>query len=201
VVANFNLSGGCVLAQDDYQRLFIKVLDTRRTQFLQNADGDTHRTLRDKVDILPGFHLEPKPDWQVNSLTYQYGWNDYTGKYERGAGGGGSAARVTDATSIARDGEIRKTVALPYVAHDATAEAVANYYLSVFKDLPFVAHYSRRGLCGLEDDVLDGVPITHYNGRGTSGWEDHAVWILSKTFDPKRMVCSFTALDVEALLS
>jgi hypothetical protein len=201
IIANFNLSGGCVLAQDDYGRLFVKVLDTRRSYFLQNAEAETHRTLRDKVDILPGFHLEPKPDWQVNSLTYQYGWNDYTGKYERGAGGGGSAARVQDSASITRDGEIKKTFALPYVAHDATAEAVANYYLSLFKDLPFVAHYTRRGLCGLEDDVLDGLPITHYNGRGTSGWEDHAVWILSKTFDAKRMVCSFTALDVEALLS
>jgi hypothetical protein len=200
VIANFNLSFGCVLAQDDYGRLFVKVLDTRRDVFLVNAAGETPAALRDKVDILPGFHLEPKPDWQTNSLTYQYGWNDYTGKYERGSGGGGAEARVKDSASITRDGEIRKTVALPYVAHDATAEAVANYYLSLFKDLPFVAHYTRRGLCGLEDDVLDGREITHYNGRGASGWTDHAVWILSKTFDPKRMVCSFTALDVEGLL-
>ncbi len=201
IVARFNFSGGCLLAQDDYGRLIVKVLDTRRTNFLTGRYSTTeHRTLRDKVDILPGFTVDAKPDWQVNKLTYQYAKNNYTGEYERDAGGGGNTVYVEDTTSQDRDGVIKKTVEFPYVADDATADGVASYYLQLFKDLPRVATYTRRGLCGLEDDLLDGVPITHFNGYGASGWVDHAVWVIGKTFDPKRMVCTFTALDVEARL-
>ena len=201
VVANYNFSGGCLLAQDDFGRLLVKVLDTRRTNFLTGRyTGTAHRTLRDKVDILPGMRIDAKPDWQVNRLTYQYARNNFTGSYERDAGGGGNTVFIEDATSQTRGGVIRKTVEFPYLRDDATADAVANYYLQLFKDLPRVVTYTRRGLCGLEDDVLDGVPITHFNGYGAAGWVNHAVWIIGKTFNPKTLTCSFTALDVEARL-
>lgn len=36
---------------------------------------------------------------------------------------------------------------------------------------------------------------------GASGWTDNSVWILSKTFHPKTMHCSFTALNVEPLIT
>ncbi len=201
IIARFNFSGGCLLAQDDFQRLIVRVLDTRRTEFLTGRFTTTpHRTLRDKVDILPGFTIDAKPEWQCNHLTYQYAHNEYSGAYERGASGGGNEVSVGDVTSQGRDGVIKKTVEFPYVADDATADTVANYYLQLFKDLPRVVTYARRGLCSLEDDLLDGVPITHFNGYGASGWSNHAVWIIGKTFDPKRMFCTFTALDVEARL-
>ena len=95
---------------------------------------------------------------------------------------------------------LKKIVEFAYLADDLTADAVARYYLQLFKDLPRVANYTRRGLCGLEDDLLDGRSVTHYNGYGANGWQAHAIWIIGKTFDPKRMVCTFTALDVEARL-
>lgn len=201
IVANCNLSWGCLLAQDDYQRLTVKVFDTRRANFLTGRyTGTAHRTLDGKRDILPGFRIDAKPDWQVNKLTYQYAKNNYTGSYERDAGGGGNTVFVEDVTSQERDGVIKKTVEFAYVRDDATADAVAAYYLSLFKDLPRVVTYTRRGLCGLEDDLLDGVPITHWNGYGANGWVDHSVWIIGKTFDPKRMACTFTALDAERVL-
>ncbi len=201
IVATCNLSWGCLLAQDDYQRLTVKVLDTRRANFIANRyTGTAHRTLDGKRDILPGFRIDAKPDWQVNQLTYQYAKNNYTGSYERDAGGGGNTVFVEDVTSQARDGVIKKTVEFAYVRDDATADAVAAYYLSLFKDLPRVVTYTRRGLCGLEDDLLDGVPVSHWNGYGANGWVDHSVWIIGKTFDPKRMACTFTALDVERVL-
>ncbi len=201
IIARLNFSGGCLLAQDDYQRLVVQVLDARRADFLTNRYvGSPRPSLRDKVDFLPGFRIEAKPDWQVNRLTYQYAKNDFTGGYERGAGGGGTEAFVQDMTSQTRDGVIRKTVQFDYLADDATAKAVADYYLALFKDLPRVVYYDRRGLCGLEDDLLDGRSITHFNGYGASGWVDHAVWIIGKTFHPKGLYCSFVALDVEARL-
>lgn len=201
IIQRFNFSGGCLLAQDDYGQLFVKVLDVRRAPFLLDRfSAETHRTLVDKRDFLLGFRIEAKPDWQVNRLTYQYAKNNYTGSYERDAGGGGNTVFVEDTTSQTRDGVFKKTVEFPYLRDDATADAVANYYLQLFKDLPRVVTYTRRGLCGLEDDLLQGVPITHFNGYGSSGWVDHAVWIIGKTFDPKRMVCTFTALDVESRL-
>ncbi len=201
IIARCNQSWGCLLAQDDYQRLIVKVLDTRRTTFLTGRYATAaHRTLDGKRDILPGLTVQAKPDWQVNRLTYQYAKNNFTGSYERDAGGGGTTVFVEDATSQTRDGVIKKTVELAYVRDDATAASVASYYLNLFKDLPRVATYTRRGLCGLEDDVLDGVPITHWNGYGSAGWVDHSVWILGKTFDPKTLTCTFTALDVERLI-
>lgn len=201
VIANFNMSGGCLLAQDDYGRLFVKVLDVRRTEFLRNRyTGTVPKILRDKVDFLMGFSITAKPEWQVNKLTYQYAQNGYSGAYERDAGGGGNTVFVEDLTSQARDGVLKKTVAFAYLADDLTADAVANYYLQLFKDLPRVAQYTRRGLCGLEDDLLDGRSVTHYNGYGANGWQAHAVWVIGKTFDPRRMVSTFTALDVEARL-
>ncbi|HXU02935.1 MAG TPA: hypothetical protein VN903_18340, partial [Polyangia bacterium] len=193
IIANFNLSGGCLLAQDDYGRLFVRVLDTRRTQFLTNRiTGEVPTVLRDKVDFLPGFAIQSQPDWQVNKLTYQYAHNGYRGAYERDAGGGGNTVFVEDLPSQTRDGVLKKTVEFAYLADDLTADAVARYYLQLFKDLPRVANYTRRGLCGLEDDLLDGRSVTHYNGYGANGWQAHAIWIIGKTFDPKRMVCTFT---------
>ncbi len=91
VIANFNLSGGGLLAQDDYGRLFVKVLDVRRTEFLKNRFTQVvPPTLRDKVDFLVGFSITAKPEWQVNKLIYQYAQNGYAGAYERDAGGGGN---------------------------------------------------------------------------------------------------------------
>jgi hypothetical protein len=55
-------------------------------------------------------------------------------------------------------------------------------------------------LCGLEDDLLMGIPISHFNGYGKDGWRDHAVWVLSKVFDPSTMTCTFTALDIEGMI-
>lgn len=199
VIQNFNASVGCELGQDDFGRLFVKLLNPSRSAFLTNRDT-LHRILRDKVDFLPGFRIEAKPDWQVNRLFYQYAQNYYLSQYERGEGAGGIAP-VEYTAGQATDGIITKTFQLPYVRDDGTALAVAEYYVALFGPLPRVVSYARRGLCGLEDDVLDGVPITHYNGYGATGWEDHAVWILTKTFDPKRMVASFTALDVDGLVS
>lgn len=202
IVARFNFCGGCLLAQDDFGRLIVKVLDTRRENFLTNRyTGEQHRTLRDKVDILPGMRIDAKPDWQTNKITYQYAYHGYRGAYERDAGGGGNSVFVEDTTSQDRDGVITKTVEFPFLADDLTAEAVATYYLDLFKDLPRVVTYTRRGLCGLEDDLLDGVPMTHFNGYGVNGWRDHAIWIIGKTFDPKRLVCTFQALDVEARMA
>ena len=195
VIAQLNLSGACMLAQDDYGRLFVRALDRRRTLFVNG-----HRTLRDKVDFLPGFRIEPKPEWQVNRLFSQYARNYTQGVYERGEGGGG-VTPLEDTDGQARDGVITRTIQIPCVRDDISATAIAYYYVSTFAQLPRVVSYARRGLCGLEDDILDGVPITHYNGYGADGWEDHAVWILSKTFDAKRMYCSFTALDVEHLMT
>lgn len=151
-------------------------------------------------DILPGFKLVPKPEWQVNRLYYQYARNYMQGVFERGEGGGG-VAPLEDETAQERDGVITKTLSLDYIRDDATAQDVAARYLELFKVQPTVVQYTRRGLCGLEDDVLDGVPITHWNGDGPNGWQDHAVLILSKTFDWLRGQCSFTALDVERLVS
>lgn len=195
VVQSLNHCGGCLLGQDDYGRLFVKLLDYRRTHFI-----DGHRTLRDKVDFLPGFSVESKPDWQANRVAYVYGRNYANGSYERGEGGG--VAPLEDTAYQARDGGvIQKTLTFDLLRDDNTALVVASRYLNLFKALPRIVRYSRRGLCGLEDDILDGVPITHYNGYGANGWANHAVWILSKTFDPTRLYCSFTALDVERLMT
>lgn len=202
VVADFNRSGGCLLAQDDYGRLKVQVLNTSRGQFLLNPNtGSTHRTLRDKVDILPGFRVEARPDWQVNQLAYQYAENYHEGKWDRGFGGGGNTSPAEDTASQLLYGIITKTMQFPMVRDDATATAVANYYLALLAELPRVAVYTRCGLCGLEDDLLFGVPITHYNGYGANGWQDHAVWVTRKSFNPKTMTCDFQALDVEHLLT
>ncbi len=187
VTKTFNFCGGCLEGQDAYGRLRVQVLNPSRTAFL-----DGHRTLRDKVDFLPGFTVQAKPDWQCNSWRSQYAQNYHTGLWDLGF------APVEDAPSIARDGFLAKTVQYPFIRDTATQVALDAYYLALFKDMPHVAAYSRRGLCGLEDDVLAGVPITHYNGYGASGWVHHAVWVLSQTFNPKTMSCAFTALDVEA---
>jgi hypothetical protein len=194
VIKNFNFSGGCQLAEDDYGRLFVKVLDRRRETFL-----DDHRTIRDKVDILPGFRIEPRPEWQANWIAYQYSRNYHTNVWERRFGGGGSVAPVQDATSQTRDGVIKKTIEFPYVRHDETADAVAHHYLRLFANLPRVVRYARRGLCSLEDGPLQGVPITHYNGYGTNGWTDHAVWTLQRTFYPKTLHSEFLAFDMDGI--
>lgn len=199
VIAQFNFSGGCLLGQDDYGRLFVKVLNTTRTDFLTNR-GQLHRTLRDKVDFLPGFRVTPKPEWQTNYVVYEYAKNYYTGNYERPAGGGG-AEPVRYQAGIDRDGLLKKTFQFNFLRDDASSLYVAAYYRDLFANLPRIVEYSRRGLCGLEDDILDGVPITHYGGYGQNGYTDHACWILSTTTDPRRMYRTFTALDVNGLLS
>jgi hypothetical protein len=194
VIANFNLSGACLLGQDDYQRLFIEVIDTRRTQFLNG-----HRTLKDKIDFIGPFVVTGRPDWQANWIAYQYARNYYTNTDERGEGGGGIAP-VQDTDSQDRDGVLKKTLQLAYVRDDATALNVANYYLALLKDLPRVATYTRRGPCGMEDDVLQGVPITHYNAYGDNGAVDRAFLTLSKKVN-KYGIATFQALDVEGLMS
>lgn len=199
VITKCNNSWGCLLAQDDYQRLFIKVLDTRRTEFYTNAFGDVHRVLRDKIDFLPGFWMEAKPDWQVNYLRYQYARNDYASSFERAAGGGGSDMAVYYQAGIDRDGLIEKLLTLDYVADDLTALTIAGNYRDLFANLPYVAHYARRGLCGLEDDVLDGLPIAHYNALGINGATGDAFWVLAKTYTNYH--CEYDALFVEPLLT
>ncbi len=196
VIANFNRSGAGLLVDSDYGQLRVGVLDRRRLAFLNG-----HRTLRDTVDILPGFTVVPKPEWQVNQLAYQYAPNYHTGKNDRGFGGGGSASPLNDVASQTKYGVIKKPIDFPYVRDDVTALGIAECYLALLANMPNVAQYRRRGLCGLEDDLLQGVPITHYNGYGANGWQDHAVWVIAKTFDPKTMHCSFVALDVEAQLT
>lgn len=195
-IASCNLSWGCIMAQDQYQRLFIKVLDRRRTEFF-----DGHAPLRDKVDILPGLRIVPKPEWQANYIRYQYGKNTYTGRYERGEDGSAAPTKVEEPTSQQRHGVIKKTYAFPFVHDDVTANDVANNLLSLFASMPHVVQYARRGLCGLNDDLLMGVPITHYNGLGAGGWVEHGCWILSQVFQPRGMYCEFEALSVDALLT
>lgn len=199
VIPTANLSWGCRLAKDDFGRYFIKTLDFRRTQFLTNRSGTVNRTLRDKVDFVSSFTVEPKPEWQCNHLSSQYAMDYHRNRYERSAGGGGVAPLEYRAGQV-RDGVLKKTLTMPFTRDDLTALHVAGNYRDLFANMPHLIHYTRRGLCGLEDDVLDGRPIRHYNGYGPNGYEDRAGWIQSKTFQ-KEMVCAFTALDVDPLLS
>lgn len=206
IIQEFNFSGGCRLAQDDFGRLFCQVLDRRRATFLATPSGETHRVLRDKVDILPGFHLVPKPEWQCNYLGYQYAKNYYTNQFERQFGGGGDVSPIEDEASQLvvgngdrTKGRLKKNADFLFAGDDATALDVGQYYVDLFSRLPMLAQYTRRGLCGLEDDVLAGVPIKHFNDYMPAGTE-HAFWVGSKNFT-KTMTTDFEALDVEHVLS
>jgi len=198
VIADFNVSGGCLLAQNDFGQLRIGRLTRDRQDFFKNMyTGNIHRTLRDKPDILPGFWVEPKPDWQANQIDYSYAENYHTNVFERLYGGLGPTTPMQDTASQTIFGVLKKAFQFRRLRDDATANAVAKYLLDLLKHTPMVAHYKRRGLCGLEDDVLEGVPMTHYNGRGQGGWTNQALWVVSKTYDPPTRTCEFLALDVE----
>lgn len=193
-ITTANICGGCQFANDDYGRYFVKVLDRRRSEFFKQPDGSTHPTLRDRFDILPGFSVTPRPEWQVNLLYMQYGKNDVTGAFDRDDKGG--SAPIQHIASRALHGDLRLTRAYPYLADDASASAVGTAFVAMFGWLPYVANYKRRGLCALQDDVLQGVPITHYNGFGPNGFVDFGVWPFSRTFYPE-MYGSFEALCVD----
>lgn len=202
VVADFNVSGACSLAQNDYGQLGIGKLSTSRTTVLADPwTAVAHRTLKDKIDFLPGMSIQPKPDWQINTVGYEYAENYSNSTFGRQFGSGGaSATSVQDKPSQLKYGILEKMFTFKFIRDDATATVAAEHYLALFKNPPKVVTYRRRGLCGLEDDLLMGVPITHFNGYGKGGWRDHAVWILSKVFDPSTMTCTFEALDIEGLI-
>lgn len=192
-----NICGGCQFANDDFGRYFVKVLDRRRSEFFKKLDDTTHPTLIDRFDILPGFHVDPRPDWQVNVLTLQYGKNEYTGAYDRDGTGG--AAPIQHAASRTLHGDLPLTREYRYVADDATAAAVGAAFVALFGYLPYVASYARPRTCALEDDVLQGVPLTHYNGFGPNGFQNYGVWPFERTFHPE-MYAEFQALCVDFLL-
>lgn len=194
VTKDLNFNGGCVQGYDDFGRFFVKVLDRRRSQFYLMPDGTTHRVLDGKRDILPGMNVTGKPDWQVNLLVPEYARNYYTGTFERTATGG--ASPIQDTESQARDGVLKKTFQFNFLRDDLSAQAVGQYYVALFGNLPYVVKYARRGLCGLEDDIWQGVPMTHWNGFGPDGYVAKGLWVMTRSF-LSEMYCQFTALYVD----
>lgn len=201
VISKLNVSGRCFLRQDDFGRLGIRVIDYRRSEFLKNEfTGEPNPVLRDKIHFLPGFKVTPKPDWHANHIQYNYSKNYRSNSFERISGSGGIGT-TSDSASIAKFGLLKKTFDFQMIADDWTAYYVAQYYLALLKNQLKVVEYTRRGLCGLEDDVLTAHEVTHFNGPEDGGWVEHCIFILKKEFDPKFNNCAFMAIDIEDLIS
>jgi len=191
VLADFNLSANVSLGWNQYSQLFVKMLDRNRTTFL--GDTETVHWRRHSLKD-PARTTVKNRDWMANLLLGQYGFNYRTSLYE-------SDLSLIHSASQARLGrEIVLRRAYPFIRDQATAEVVAQQHLDFIGVAPKLYEWA-ESLCGLKKDILSGVPITDYNGQGSTGYVNRAMWIQDQVVNTEANTVTFTAFDVDDLLS
>lgn len=194
VLRDANVSSNVLLGLNASSQLFVKMFDTTRSTFLGSA-----RTITDKRDILknPAFALSHRTDWFANDLGYQYAANyrdDGTGQWNSSSSQGHAPSKI-------KYGVVTRNETYGLIRDSATADAVAGQRLTFGgADPPRIVTWT-QSLCGMNFDLLSGIPITHYSGSGSSGWSANAVWILSQVLDPASCTVTFTGVDVQGLVS
>lgn len=188
VISDMNVCSNVFLGWNKYSQLFVTMLNRNRAEFLGNR-RPTHWRRDSLTD--PARVTTKKRDWRVNILTGQWGMNYRSGNWE-------STASVNDVASELR-GRDERSEAYPMVQDDDTAAAVMQQRLDFMAAAPREYTWG-ESLCGLRNDVLDGIPVTDYNGDGPSGYINRAMLITGQTIDTKANRVTFTAFDVDDLM-
>lgn len=187
VISNLNLCGGnTMLGFNQYSQLFVRMLDRNLTSFLGGR-----RTIDWRTDILkdPARTSVPKRDWLTNIIIAQYAQDYTSGNYTTMI-----RQRNPADTAITRQ--------YPMLRDPTTVQVVADQQLDFITTPPKVYTWS-ESLCGLRNDVLDGVEVLDYAGPDTNGLakpSKRLIWIFKQTIDPKTSRVTFSGYDVTSLI-
>lgn len=189
VLQDLLVSGGYRLYTNKFGQIAITRFDPRRTNLI-----GTNSDVTERKDIIAGsFKIADKPEWFCDDAVYQYGLNTATNTWSQ-------TGEQTVPFAISTLGKSRKTINLPYVFDSTTADAVIAEYLALYgSQIPRVVTWA-QSLCGLEIEMLTGVPITHRVGIGGQ-WTENVVWPHKKVIDTTNCSVQFEALDVQARLN
>lgn len=193
-VANANVSCNVSLGLSKNNQLFVKMLDLDRGNFINSRP-----ILTDRKNILssPRFDIAKNRDWFCNQLLASYSAN----YRDDGLGEWSASTEQGHAPShIQYGGEVLYEDFYGLTRDQSTAETIAQQRLFFMAEVPRMVTWAET-LCGLKQDILDGVPLTHYGGIGTTGYVDRALWIVKQVIDPSVSKVITTAVDVENLLT
>lgn len=188
-----NTSCNVWMGVDAQSRIFVNMFNTDRATFLGSA-----RTITDRRDIVkPGLSITPKYEWFANQLAYQYNEN-----YRQDGRGRWDGFNIQgNAPSIDKYGAVRGTRTYGLINDTATADEVGQQQLTFGGiDPPRIVTWP-QSLCGMQNDILSGVPITDFNGMYAPGWVDNAVYIIGQKLTPRNCTVTFTGVDAQALVS
>lgn len=187
------VSGNFMRSMRGNNQLFVYMLDRDRTRFI---NGRT--TITDRRNILdnPKFVPQAMRDWLCNDLGYRYDAN----YRDDGRGSHDKNGQQGNAPSVVLNGTVTRREAYNMVRDQATADAVGGQRLAFMAYTPQMWTWS-ESLCGLNRQVSDGVAIDHYNGTGQYGFLGQGLWILKQICEQKDCKVTFSAIDVEHLLS
>lgn len=190
LLSDANLSCNVSLGLDQYSRLFVRMLDRRRANFLGTQKAVNWRT--DHLKNPPRVTAR-KREWLANQMVLAWNLNYGTNVWDGNdiLRNNASALRVQDEIVVGRS--------YTMIADDATARVVAQQQLDFMATLPQVYTWA-ESLCGLSREMLTGVPVTDYTGSGPQGFVNRAMWIIKQVVDAKGNTVTTDAIDVDYLL-
>lgn len=193
-ISDMNVCCNVSMGWNRYSQLFVRMLNRDRSAFL-----GTSRTAHWRRDMLkdPARVTTKKRDWLTNVMRVQWAPNHRTSAWDGSDVLADSASQTRYGQEIPNPARVRQ---YPFIRDEDTALAVAQQQLDFMATAPREFTWA-ESLCGLRDDLLDGVPVTCYSGPGAAGYVDRAMWITSIALDPRQKRVIKTGFDVDDLLS